>query len=94
MEIRQVLKSSASMTPVLFYKVNDGQTKAGVEERYREGEAGIAEEVTRSMKVEQGGYLSKKSTIFMLWIHQGEGNQEENSERESKDKSRRGGMEV
>lgn len=43
MEIRQVLKSSASMTPVLFYKVSDGQTKPGGTERYREV-AGIAEE--------------------------------------------------
>lgn len=35
MEIRQVLKSSASMIPVLFYKVSDGQTKPGGEERDR-----------------------------------------------------------
>lgn len=27
MEIRQVLKSSASMIPDLFYKVSDGQTE-------------------------------------------------------------------
>lgn len=29
MEIRQVLKSSASMIPDLFYKVSDGQEKPG-----------------------------------------------------------------
>ncbi len=33
MEIRQVLKSSASMIPVFFYKVSDGQRKPGGEER-------------------------------------------------------------
>lgn len=32
MEIRQVLKSSASITPVLFYKVSDGQNKTRREE--------------------------------------------------------------
>lgn len=42
MEIRQVLKSSASMIPDLFYKVSDGQRKPGGEERWRV--AGIVEE--------------------------------------------------
>lgn len=37
MEIRQVLKSSASMIPVLFYKVSDRQTQPAGEEKYRKG---------------------------------------------------------
>lgn len=50
MEIRQVLKSSASMIPVLFYKVSDGQTKPGGAKRYRKGVAAIAEEVIGGIK--------------------------------------------
>lgn len=50
MEIRQVLKSSASMIPVLFYKVSDGQTKPGGVERYRDGVAGTAEKVSGRIK--------------------------------------------
>ena len=53
MEIRQVLKSSASMIPVLFYKVSDGQTKPGGGERCGKGEAGIVEEVIGRIKDEQ-----------------------------------------
>lgn len=37
MEIRQVLKSSASMIPVLFYKISDRQTKPAGEEKYSRG---------------------------------------------------------
>ncbi len=40
MEIRQVLKSSASMIPDLFYKVSDGQTKPGEEKTKSGGDSG------------------------------------------------------
>lgn len=62
MEIRQVLKSSASMIPVLFYKVSHGQRKpegrgeggAKGGSRDRNGEPGREEEtiVGNTVKVE------------------------------------------
>lgn len=45
MEIRQVLKSSASMIPVLFYKVSDRSTKPAGEEKYRRGKKREAQEI-------------------------------------------------
>lgn len=64
MEIRQVLKSSASMIPVLFYKVSDGQTKPGGEERYREREAGGAEEGVGRIKDEQRVDFRRKAATI------------------------------